>query len=104
MTAPTLKEALAHVERLGLAPLARIDNTQPKSTAGWSEWHRRRREVEAEAAAKLTVHGAAVSLDTSPVRIRFAGVSASSTMGLGQALRNWKTAAEKGLKHWGNSR
>lgn len=106
MSAPTLVEALRLVETLGLAPLARIEAARPKSyiNSGFSQWVARRREVELEVAEKLRARGASVTLDREPVRVRFAGVTASSTMGPGMALRNWKTAAEKGLKHWGSRR
>ena len=104
MSAPVLKEALQLVETLGLAPLARISNTMPRNYVGeaYRRWDARRREVEDQVAAKLREQGAIVTVRSDATRIHFAGVGASSTMGLQQALRNWKTAAEKGLKHWGN--
>lgn len=100
MTAPTLKEAIRLVETLGLAPLARAANTKPKTYLGdgYRRWMARRHELAAIAAEKLREHGASVTLDRDPVRVRFAGITASSTQGLQQALKNWKAAAEKRLK------
>ena len=74
---PDLKVALRLVEMLGLAPLARISNTQPKNYFGeaYQQWTRRRREVEEAVAAKLREHGATVDTTSDGARIRFAGFS-----------------------------
>lgn len=100
MTAPELKQALRLVVRLGLAPLARVGNTRPKdiSAAGYQRWFTRRREVEGEVATKLRAEGATITEHGCGATLRFAGITASSTMGIGQALNNWKSAAEKRLK------
>lgn len=90
MSAVDLNAALALVERHGIAPLARVTATRPKSIAGWSAWQAQVREVEALAAAKLAEHGATVTNDYRGATIRFAGYRASSTMGVSAALQNWR--------------
>lgn len=106
MTAPTLKDALRLVETLGLAPLNRVQHTMPRDNRGdrYVQWQRRRREVEAEVVMKLTAEGATIGESSGATRLRFVGITASSTMGIAGALRNWKAAAEKRLPHWGNGR
>lgn len=108
MSLADLKQALRAVEALGLAPLARVYNTRPKSYYGsqqaYAKWTVRLRETEALAITQLSARGASVSEAMGATRFRMAGVSASSTMGLEAALRNWKTGAEKRLKGKGNSR
>lgn len=99
MSAPDLRKALRLVETLGLAPLGRVWNTRPKSYFGgaYDRWNKRRMEAEREVAERLGKEGAAISSAWDGARIRFAGVSASSTMGLHQALNNWKAGAERRL-------
>lgn len=100
MTAPTLKEALHLVETLGLAPMARISNTQPKNymSEAYRQWNLRSSEVAEQVTARLRAAGVYVDPRSDGARVRFAGVTGSSTMGLHQALRNWKAGAEKRLK------
>lgn len=93
MSAVHLKEALALVERLGIAAIARVESTRPKSIREWGAWHTRLREVEELAAAKLAEHGARVTWGDG-AHFQFAGYRASSTMGLRQALLNWRKRAE----------
>jgi hypothetical protein len=94
-----LKRAISLVDRLALAPLVRVRNARPKDWRSdrYSRWQRRLREVESEAGARLEAEGARFRLDSDATRIRFCGVSASSTMGLEQALRNWTEGARKRL-------
>lgn len=100
MTAPALKEALRLVETLGLAPMARIEATRPKNwmSEGWRQWNLRHHEAGQQVAARLREAGCYVDPRSDGARVRFAGVTGSSTMGLHQALRNWKAGAEKRLK------
>jgi len=93
VSAVDLRAALALVETLGIAPIARLESTRPKSIREWGAWHTRLREVEELAAAKLAEHGAHVSWGDG-AHFRFAGYRASSTMGLRQALLNWRKRAE----------
>jgi len=108
MSAPDLKQALRAVEALGLAPLARVYNTQPKSYFGsaqaYTKWTVRLREAEALAVMQLSARGASIVEVSGATRVRLAGVAASSTAGLQAALRNWKAGAEKRLKGEGARR
>jgi hypothetical protein len=88
-----LKEALRLVEQLGIAPIARLESTRPKAIREWAAWHRRLREVQQLAAAKLEEHGAHVAWGDG-AHFRFAGYRASSTMGLRAALLNWRKRVE----------
>ena len=100
MSPPDLKDALRLVETLALAPLARSETTRPKSHFGsggaYTKWASADREVQRYVISKLQEHGAHIGLGDG-ARIRFAGVTGSSTMGLRSALRNWKAGVERRL-------
>jgi len=100
MTKPTLKEALRLVETLGLAPMARIANAQPKNwmSEAYRQWNLRASEAAREVTARLREAGVYVDPRPDGARVHFAAVTGSSTMGLHQALRNWKAGAEKRLR------
>ena len=100
MTAPALKEALGVVETLGLAPMARIEAARPKNymSDAWRQWNLRASEVAQGVTTRLREAGVYVDPRSDGARVRFAGVTGSSTLGLHQALRNWKADAEKRLK------
>ena len=89
-----LKTALRFVDTRALAPLMRIEAAMPKDSFGDAKatWFRRRAEIENDVIAELRTIGGSVS-DGDPVRVRIAGVTGSSTMGLTQALRHWRHAA-----------
>ena len=99
MSGPDLKDALRLVGTLGLAPLKRVANTRPKNyfdnRSSYDAWTRRLREVEAVVIEKLRAEGAAIVTCKDPVRVRFAGIAATSTMGLEPALKNWQTRAQR---------
>lgn len=59
----------------------------------YTRWNSRRREVLAEVRQQLEALGARVRDDGHKTTVRLAGLSASSTMGLASALRNWRTGA-----------
>lgn len=95
-----LKQALALVERKGIASLKRVAATRPDIAArgdAWQLWTTRRHEVDIDVAKALAAEGAKISIDTQGARIRYGGISASSTMGLLGALNNWRAQAEKRL-------
>jgi hypothetical protein len=66
-------------------------------TFGTDNYWTARNAALAEVAARLEKAGAKTRRDTSEGSIRFAGLRASSTMGLEGAIRNWLTAARKRL-------
>lgn len=96
---PDLKWALAKVEQLGIAPFARLRGSMPKDYSGarYGNWLKRQKEVTGEVVIRLTAEGASVIEIGGLTRFTFAGVKATSTMGLAGALRNWRQAAEKKL-------
>ena len=61
-----------------------------------SGWHQRHRAALGELAAQLTeTVGAKVNDRWDGAKVRIAGISSSSTSGLGGALSNWLAAARK---------
>lgn len=89
-----LEEALAVVD----AQLELVNKTH----AGFSHdhelftrWSARRREVLLEARQRLEALGARVRDNGHQTTVRLAGISASSTMGLESALRNWREGAAR---------
>lgn len=96
---PDLKWAMTKVRQLGLAPFARLRASMPTDYSGarYGQWIKRQAEVTRDVAIRLTAEGASVIEDGHLTRFTFAGIKATSTMGLAGALRNWRQAAEKKL-------
>lgn len=92
-----LDKAIAVVART-LARFRRLHASRPKGMDGWGEWQTRRREMETAAADELEALGASVRSNAQTAQVRLAGITCSSTMGIEQALRNWKMAAERRLR------
>lgn len=99
---------LRNVRQYGLAPFAGLIASMPKSYYGvsYQNWLRRQGEITAQVKAKLEECGAVITVNRSDYRkgaigVSLCGVTASSSVGLYRALRNWE---EKALKQLGSTR
>ena len=96
----TLKQAIWSVRSLGLAPFLRLRNAMPRNMSGqnYARWLARQKETTGSVKTALEEKGAVITIDGDWSTIRFAGIKASSTMGLSQALKNWRYRAEAALR------
>lgn len=96
MTAPriALRDALTAVMAC-LEAINEADSGFTHDRDGYALWSRRRREAQEKARQQLEALGARVRDDGSRTTVRLAGLSASSTMGLASALRNWRAGATR---------
>lgn len=94
-----LSEARKNVRVHGLAPLERIRVSMPKNMSGpaYGQWLKRQAEVTREVKARLEAEGAHIVFTGHTAKVNFGGHRAGSSMGLRQALLNWKAGAEKRL-------
>lgn len=95
---PSLRHAMAEVQRLAIAPLTRVELTRPDAMARGDAhvaFKARRLEVEGEVAKALADLGAFVAYGGLQARISFAGVTGSSTQGLLEAAKHWRRGAQQ---------
>lgn len=105
-SAQAMKQHIAKVDQIALAPLRRITAAMPKDFRGYAyaEWRKRKVEVESEVEAKLTAYGAHVAIGAGGAAFTLGGIRARSTMGLQSAIRNWRARAERRVedaREWG---
>tara|TARA_Y100000815_G_scaffold185993_1_gene169766 strand:- start:2266 stop:2565 length:300 start_codon:yes stop_codon:yes gene_type:complete len=92
-----LKTAIVLVRTKALAPLARAYANHPRDHRNFyaEKCRARAEEAETEVIETLRAEGAEIDLfEDGRVRIRLAGVAASSRLGLRKTLQNWKSKAE----------
>ena len=88
----TLAQAISIVER-EIASEARETSDYQGDAYGWCRHHMGRMALLADRLVPLA--GASIKSNSDAVRIRIAGVTATSTQGFTGALNNWLTAARK---------
>ena len=91
------KDLLWQVERVGIAPLRRVEAARPKGYVhtNYAAWKLRKIEVERSAMHELAALGAEISLTGNTAAIKLAGITVRSGRGLLGALLNWRGQAEK---------
>lgn len=98
---PSLRHATGEVQRLAIGPLVRLQLSAPDAMARGDAHVRfkaRKLEVEGEVAKALADLGAFVAYGGTESRISYAGVTASSSQGLLEAVRRWRTTAQYALE------
>lgn len=78
--------------------VAKLSAVNELMSRDYDAWRLKRRPAEDSAIAKLQAVGGIVSELGGITRLRFRGVTASSTCGLSGALCNWATAATRKLE------
>ncbi len=97
---PSLRHALGEVQRLAIAPLTRLYLTAPVAEVqadSHAEWKARRTQIEGEVARALADQGAFVAYGGTENRISYAGITASSSQTLFQAVKNWRQLATQAI-------
>lgn len=91
---------MGEVQRLAIGPLVRLQLCAPDSMARGDAHVRfkaRKLEIEGEVAKALADLGAFVAYGGTESRISYAGVTASSTQSLLEAVQRWRATAQRSL-------